>query len=122
MTSINVQSIIVIAKTVLGLVVLAGAYLANSPLGSKLDKRVTAALTFLSSDQISQAFDLATQLASGQGTGRQAAIDYLVSATKGTDLALSAQQAGAAVDWIIKTYDEGRALLAARSAQPGGAS
>jgi hypothetical protein len=105
-----------ISQVIIGLVAVVAAYLLHSPLGSKLDKRTTAALTFLSGNQAQVAFDKATELVSSPDARRLAAVNYLVQETRGSQLALSTGQANAALDWILKEYHEGQTLLANPSA------
>lgn len=107
----DLETILEVGQTIIGFAAIAAAYLLHSPLGSGLDKRTTAVLTFLAGGKIQAAYDTATNLAESPDARRLAATNYLVQETKGTQLALTTAQADAALDWILQEYHQGQQLL-----------
>jgi hypothetical protein len=99
-------------QVILGLIAGAALYILHSPLGSGLDKRTTAVLTFLSCGKLQTAYNTATNLTESPDARRLAATSFLVQETKGSQLPLTSAQANAALDWILKEYHEGQTLLA----------
>ncbi len=102
---------LLVVKAIIGLIILIAAYLAHSPLGSKLPKSVVSALAWLAKQDTTGLYAIFDKLMLSREERRQLAVEWLVERTKAGPFPLSEQEAGALADFVQREYDAGRKWL-----------
>lgn len=102
---------LLVVKAIVGLIILIAAYLAHSPLGSKLPKSVVAALAWLAKQDTSGLYAIFDKLMLSREERRQLAVEWLVERTKGGPFFLNEKEAAALADFVQREYDAGRKWL-----------
>ncbi len=110
----DIAATLVSLKAVIAILALAAAYLAHSPLGSKLPKQAAKALAWISRLDTTALFDLLGKLTMSREERREAAVKWLMEQTAGGPVPLTERDAEALADYVQKEFDAGKKWLQAR--------